>query len=310
MEERSYSPLMDQILAEQKGRTEERQKLIKEIQEDISKNFKYENVKLITYITNFGMRNNQIQLPDISPIEDMLAKIKHAKNLFMMIDTPGGDPDVAQKIIKMCRNRSENFYTIVPSTSKSAGTMICLGSDKIFMGYLSELGPIDPQILTHQGYWVSAKFFLEAYEKYSGKLREVGGKPPYPEAVMLSQLPPAVLELCDKATKRTQKFTKEWLEKYMLKKKFEGDTEKIEKISSYAKKTAKTLCDTGEWFLHSSGIDSKRAQEDDLNLFIEDLEPNNPLWEKIWRLYVQSERHLQLASRTKLFESESISMHR
>ena len=300
---------MDQILAEQRGRTEKRQKLIKDLQTEFE-NQGYEDSKLITYITNFAMRNNEIQQPDISPLEDLLAKTKHAKNLFMMIDSPGGDSDVAQKIIKMCRNRSDNFYTIVPSCAKSAATMICLGSDKILMGYLSELGPIDPQILTPEGYWVSAQFFKEAYNKFSGELRQAGTSPPYPEAVMLSQLSPAILELCERAIKRTQKFTKEWLEKYMLREKFKDDKDKLGEVERIAKRTSEEICNIGTWLLHSSGIDAKRAQEEDLNLHIEELQHDNPLWMKIWELYVLSERHLQTTSRTKLLESEFTSMHR
>lgn len=300
---------MDQIVAEQRGKTETRQNLIRDIQAKLADDYSIKDVKLLTYITNFAMPNNQIQQPDISPIEDMLAKMKHTDNLFMILDSPGGDPDIAQKIIRMCRDRSDNFYTIVPSAAKSAATMISLGSDKIFMGYLSELGPIDPQIMTPQGYWVSAKFFQEAYEKYAGEMRKRGGTGPFPEAVMLSQLPPPVLELCEKATKRTMKFTREWLEKYMLKKSFKEDPDKLREISKYAKETAERLCDIGEWLLHSSGIDAETARTE-LNLAVEYLEPDNPLWMKIWELYVLSERHLQMAVRTKLFESESISMHR
>ena len=303
------SPLMDQLVAEQRGRMDQRQDLIKEIQDKLMQSYNLKDAKLITYITNFAMPNSQIQQPDISPIEDMLSKIKKTENLFMMIDSPGGDSDIAQKIIRMCRNRSENFYTIVPSSAKSAATMICLGSDKIFMGYLSELGPIDPQIQTPQGYWVSAKFFKEAYEKYANDMRSAGTVGPYPEAVMLSQLPPAVLELCERATKRTMKYTREWLEKYMLRRRFKDDQDKLREVSRIAKDTAEKLCDVEEWLLHSSGIDAHTAQTD-LNLVIEELRPDDPIWMKIWELYVLSERQLQLASRTKLFESEFISMHR
>ena len=303
------SPLMDQLIAEQRGRTDARQKLIKDIQSELQTRFLIEDVKLVTYITNFAMPNSQIQQPDISPIEDMLTKMKRSKNLFMMIDSPGGDSDIAQKIIKMCRNRCDCFYTIVPSEAKSAATMICLGSDKIFMGYLSELGPIDPQIQTPGGYWVSAQFFQDAYEKYAGKMRAAGTVGPYPEAVMLQQLQPAVLELCEKATKRTKKLTKEWLEKYMLRKRFQDDRANLEKISSYAKDTTEKLCDIGEWLLHSSGIDSQTAMKE-LNLVVEELKPDDQLWAKIWELYVLSERQLQTSMRTKLFESESISMNR
>jgi len=65
-----------------------------------------------------------------------------------MINSPGGNADVAEKMIRMCRQRFQTFNIIVPDYAKSAATMIALGSDKIMMGYLAELGPIDPQLRT------------------------------------------------------------------------------------------------------------------------------------------------------------------
>jgi len=35
----------------------------------------------------------------------------------------------------------------VPRHAKSAATMIALGADQVHMGLLSELGPVDPQVL-------------------------------------------------------------------------------------------------------------------------------------------------------------------
>ncbi len=299
---------MDQILLEQQGRRDQRKKIIGSIEEMLAGELKFEDARVMTYITNFAMPLTSIQQPDISPLEDVLSNLRRATNLFMIIDSPGGDADVAQKIIKMCRQRSENFYTVVPSIAKSAATMICLGSDKVFMGYLSELGPIDPQIAAPQGYPVSAQFFLEAYDVYSAELRAQGGEGPFPAMVMLNQLHPAVLEMCKKTIKRTGKFTKEWLENHMLKKAYRDDKEKLEKVSKYAKEIAGTLLKTGKWLLHSSGIDAQMAT--DLGIIVEELAVDSELWKQIWRLYVLSERHLQLARKTKLFESTEISLHR
>lgn len=306
--ERPYSPLTDQIVLEQQGRTQQRKELISKIEGLLSSEFELEDVRLLTYITNFASPLSSIQQPDISPLEDVLANIRRAKNLFMIIDSPGGDADVAQKIIKMCRQRSEDFYTVVPSIAKSAATMMCLGSDKVFMGYLSELGPIDPQITTPQGYLVSAQFFLEAYEVYAGAMRQQGGSGPFPQAVMLSQLDPAMLQMAKRAIDRTRKFTKEWLETHMLRKAYAGDKKRLEQVSKHAKDIAGKLLDTGEWLLHSSGIDVTAARE--LGIIVEDIPMDSEIWREIWKLHVLSERHLQLAQRTKLFESSDISMHR
>jgi hypothetical protein len=58
----------------------------------------------------------------------------------------GGDVAAAYLIAKLCREHTAITSEVaVPRRAKSAATLICCGADKIHMGGLSELGPIDPQ---------------------------------------------------------------------------------------------------------------------------------------------------------------------
>jgi ClpP class serine protease len=54
-------------------------------------------------------------------------------------------------MVDMCRTHlagtDQKLRVIVPNIAKSAATLFALGADEILMGYLSELGPIDPQVL-------------------------------------------------------------------------------------------------------------------------------------------------------------------
>lgn len=69
------------------------------------------------------------------------------KPTLLLLNTPGGDVAAAYLISKLCREHTnKNFEVAVPRRAKSAGTLICCGADKIHMGSLSELGPIDPQL--------------------------------------------------------------------------------------------------------------------------------------------------------------------
>jgi len=68
------------------------------------------------------------------------------KPILLILSSPGGDIAAAYFIAKLCREyTNHNFEVAVPRQAKSAATLICCGADRIHMGSLSELGPIDPQ---------------------------------------------------------------------------------------------------------------------------------------------------------------------
>jgi len=71
---------------------------------------------------------------------------KKFQELDILVQTPGGDPHSAFKIVKLFRKNAKKVNIIVPLLAKSAGTLICLGADKIIMSEISELGPLDTQI--------------------------------------------------------------------------------------------------------------------------------------------------------------------
>jgi ClpP class serine protease len=60
---------------------------------------------------------------------------------FIIIESPGGDVNVAVKLVKILRAVfPKGFSVIVPSVAKSAATMLVLGADEIVVGPSSELG--------------------------------------------------------------------------------------------------------------------------------------------------------------------------
>jgi len=68
------------------------------------------------------------------------------KPILLVLNSTGGDVAPAYLIAKLCREHTtKTFEVAVARRAKSAATLICCGADKIHMGSLSELGPIDPQ---------------------------------------------------------------------------------------------------------------------------------------------------------------------
>jgi hypothetical protein len=64
----------------------------------------------------------------------------------LLLYSPGGHPEIAFQMMKFLRGRFKTVNVIVPLWAKSAATLMCLGADKIYMGELAELGPIDIQL--------------------------------------------------------------------------------------------------------------------------------------------------------------------
>jgi hypothetical protein len=116
----------------------ERQEAIRRIDGDTGK-------QLICYVSG---RHTHIHRDDVIFFADLLERIQHGSNIDLLLHTPGGDMDVAEKIVSMIRARSgeASFRVIVPDFAKSAGTLIAIGGDVALMSDTSELGPIDPQI--------------------------------------------------------------------------------------------------------------------------------------------------------------------
>lgn len=210
------------------------------------------NRKLIIYIANASHPGGSINRGDISAFGDLLADKKDV-NLDLMLQSPGGDIDIAEKLVYMCRNQSEGFRVIIPERAKSAATLIALAADSIVMGYTSELGPIDPQVTvtTPDGKTISrpAQSFLDGLDDIKEKVEEEGGLSPayYP---LLQQLDPGLIDFCNKAKKRAESFAKKWLKQYM----YSENPEEAEEI-------AKKLGDAKTYLSHGAVIDAKQAKE-------------------------------------------------
>ncbi len=95
-----------------------------------------------------------LSLPEVNRVASLTVKDalsgKKENELDVILQTPGGDIDAAFCIIKLLRNHAAKINIFVPWYAKSAGTLICLGADRICLSELSELGPLDSQIHERQ----------------------------------------------------------------------------------------------------------------------------------------------------------------
>jgi serine dehydrogenase proteinase len=251
--------------------------------------------RLVAYIAG---PQTSIGSIDIPPFVDLLDDVEAGQPLDLMLQTPGGDIDQAERIVLLCRKRvgDAEFRVIVPDSAKSAGTLIAIAADEIVMGEPSELGPIDPQVVitTASGEPMArpAQSFLDGLTEIQEKTGDGDLSPAY--FPLLDKLDPALIDFCRKAIKRSEQFAAAFLKKYML----QDDPERADAIAS-------DLGDVKKYLSHAAVIDSEKAR--DLGLKVNFLAHDDPLWRAYWRLYVQMRLALTSGD-TRLYEGRKASL--
>jgi hypothetical protein len=293
MQQRLYgSADFNRIVAEVGCAYATRQPLFKEIQRKTRR-------KLISYVALVGHPASAISADDVVPFSSLLTDLEGFEGLDVMMHSGGGNADVAEKLIMMCRTFTGDnpLRVIVPSYAKSAATLFALGTDCIVMGYTSELGPIDPQIPQvrpgGQVVFTSAKSFLDSLDKVKKEAEET--KTLNPALIpILSNVDLAFLEEVRRSIDRSREFAVKWLKRHMLSSR-----------PWAARRVAEKLLNVEKYLSHGMVIDAGEAER--IGLTVEKLAPQDDLWSMIWELYCRSELFLRHTQQVKLFETESSS---
>lgn len=287
-------PVFSKVLEEKSGRSQaqKRQDLIKKIQELTGR-------RLVVYTASMNHPMSGIMLLDAPLFEDCMRVCEGPKG-DLMINSPGGDANMAEKILKMCRYRfGEEFNVIVPNYAKSAATLVALGADKIFMGYLSELGPVDPQVQTTtptgQTSLVPARAYIKGVENIRNRV--AAGEPVSVYVPILAQIRPEMIAFCQEAIEFSKDFLRRWLPNGVLR----GTTIDPELVVT-------ELVEGQRYKSHGQVIDFKEARTL-LGNRVELMDPATELWNLIWELYVRSIEYLNsMQAAAKLFETDKSSI--
>lgn len=254
--------------------------------------------KIITYISNPNASPNFIDQNDPTFLNDILESVGYTQKLDLIIDSPGGELNTTEKIVAMCRSFCNQFRVIVVNRAKSAATMLALASDEIMMGYLSELGPLDPQIMVinprGQYTFVPAQSIIDSLALLDGALKQ--GLDQRAVIALVQKIDPPILDVANKALLHSKVIAEEWLKKYMLK----DNPDK-------AKEIANALSDNNKWLSHGRRIDYERAKEMGLNAT--PIDRNSDFWKHLWEYYSRAFTFLNSTRNIKLLESESVALH-
>jgi hypothetical protein len=80
---------------------------------------------------------------DVDAVENNLKNVTANKELFLVLYTRGGDIYSAVKIMKILQDKFTEIKIVIPDYAYSAGTIMALGGNKIYMDVDATLGPLD-----------------------------------------------------------------------------------------------------------------------------------------------------------------------
>lgn len=260
----------------------QRQVLIREIET--------ENPKILCYVA--GLKA-PVDRADTLGFVDMLHNVTPGEPIDLMLHTPGGDVDAAEKLINLLRNtvgEDGKLRIIVPDFAKSAGTLMALGANSILMSDSSELGPIDPQVSLKDGNGNdinhSVLTYLIAYAEAEQALR---AKPEdLANRIMFEKFDPTMVRKFSSVKDRARLFAENLLKRR----------------GANFSKIAHDLMDISTYPSHGQMIGWETARS--IGLSVEYLSLTDPLWRKYWALYC----HLRLAIENdqRIFESNYVSL--
>lgn len=257
--------------------------------------------RLLVYIGVHDHPHGMLTGDDALGIEELLHGMKQ-EQIDLLLDSPGGDADAAEKLVYLCRERATSFRVIVANAAKSAATLVALGADEIIMGPPSELGPIDPQILVTMGARLVSMPAHSLLESLSIIEQKVAENPSLALVYqpMLAGLSPALLDYCRCAVERARSLAAKLLKRHMLQDREKEADEIAAKLAGAEGRR--------EYLSHGTVIDAKEACI--LGLKVERLEPDDELWDTVWRLYCACVVAMEEHGWVKLFESDRVTRPR
>ena len=85
------------------------------------------------------------------------------RKLLLLVNSPGGLVQSSYKIARALRKAFKEIIVFVPHIAASGGTLLAVTGNKIVMGMMSQLSPLDPQAQIGDGA-VSANSVVDAHQ--------------------------------------------------------------------------------------------------------------------------------------------------
>jgi len=205
------------------------------------------------------------------------------RQLVVIVETAGGYIEVVQRIVQVLRHHYGQVDFIVPNFAMSAGTVLVLSGDAVWMDYYSVLGPIDPQVQLASGHSVAALGYLEKYKEFLEKSQN-NQLTTAELAYFCQRFDQAELYAYEQARELSVNLLIEWLAKYKFKNWKLTEKRKLKVTPTMRRERAGEvgllLNKTDEWHSHGHGI-SMAVLRRKIKLQIDDLEDDQDLYRTV-----------------------------
>ena len=260
-----------------------RRQLIQKLQEQ-TKN------TVILYVANIRHPAASMNLQDVVLLENVLKQAGTIGNLDLIVNSPGGAGEAADKILHICREfcGSGTLRLIVPHYAKSAATMLAFGVDEVVMGPYSELGPTDAQIKVVEGgveQYISAQNYVDLLDGLEARIRQeeqAGGGVSQSLLVQLASINKPFVEHCRRAQWYALNFAERWMCKHVLRQVHEKDRKGAQEM---AIKTGQAFLRSGA-FSHGQMLTARDVKaQPDIHIKVNELKREDGVWRAIWQIH-------------------------
>ena len=229
--------------------------------------------------------NTSFQIAD-DAVRIIYEHLGKAKKVDLILHSFGGVGTTPWKLVNLIREYVEEFDVIVPYKAYSAATMIALGADNIVMHPMAELGPIDPKAMNefnpldarNQQIGINVED-VASYVNFVKEFVGIRHKDELVQAlnVLTEKVHPLALGNVHRFYAQSRMIARKLLGLHMDSK----QTHIIDEITE-------TL--TAKLFFHGHPINRKEAMELKLKI----IKPDNILEGRIWDLYLEFEKLLEM----------------
>ncbi len=205
--------------------------------------------------------------------------VRRGKLLFIL-ETSGGFAEDARRVSDVLRHHFCEVDFLIPSHAMSAGTILALSGNAIWMDYYSVLGPIDPQVPSQDGrQFVPALGYLVRYEELVDKANR-GEAGAAELQILVNSFDQGELYKYTQSRDLSVALLVEWLEKYKFKywNKTESRKKRVTRKmkKERAREIANELNNPNRWNSHGIGINMEVLRRE-LKLHIDDFGESQPL---------------------------------
>jgi hypothetical protein len=210
-------------------------------------------------------------------VKDEIEELRQRKNatgkLTVFVETDGGFVETVERIVSVFRKHYDIVEYVIPNFAYSAGTILVLSGDELYMDYYSVLGPIDPQIDMDEEGSVPGMGYLAKFKELLAQINDPNKEPEETRgqlAYLIRRFDPAILFTIEQAIEHSKSLLRAWLPKYKFKswtvKETTGEPVTPADRQQRADEIATILGNAEHWHSHGRGIGIKELESDLIKL--------------------------------------------